>query len=263
MIRQTPEKGYKMQDTDWWSNQKLIDVSSYTRSAKPLWLTEAMQNLFRNLMVERIREFTYVVHRRRPLGPVVDLACGPGDWTLRYLDFAEHVVGIDISRDFIDAAQRAALSHKHPERTDFLCMNITEFEEYADVDLVCMGGLLQCVNDRDLQKLFAVLARDLQSGACVYVRTNIAHPHVQSYETTKGFYRQRRDYERLFSKTGLRMFDFFSSSSVIPAQIARELSGTRSFKTNRTLGSPLWAPHRLKQILFAKSDHYNWFLVKK
>jgi SAM-dependent methyltransferase len=214
-------------------------------------------------MVDRIRDFTHIIHRHRPLGPVVDLACGPGDWTLKYLDFAEHVIGIDISRDFIDAAQRSALSHRHPERTDFLCMNIVEFEEYTDVDLVCLGGLLQCLNDEELHDLFAVLARELQPGTCVYIRSNVAHSFIGSYRTAKGFYRTRSDYESRFRQCGLKIFDSFTSSSVVPAQIAKELSSIRSFRTARKLGSPLWLVHKLGRILVRKSDLYNWFLVKK
>jgi SAM-dependent methyltransferase len=250
-------------DAHWWSRQKFSNVSSYTLSPRPIWLLEATQSLFRDLMVERIREFIRAARPGRPPGLVVDLACGPGDWTLKYLDFAERVVGVDISPGFIQAARRAALAHTHPERAEFLCMHLNEYQGYADADLVCLGACLQCMSGPEVEKLCLVLASKLRPGTCVYVRTNIAHPFVQSYRTPKGHYRARRDYEQRFRHCGLEICDVFTSSSVIPAQIAGELSGIRSFRTARALGSPLWLLHRIKQLLLSRSDHYNWFLVKK
>jgi SAM-dependent methyltransferase len=250
-------------DASWWSRQKLVDVSSYTLSSKPVWLLEAFQSLFRNLVVARIGEFANSICSGRQLGKVVDLACGAGDWTLKYLDFAERVVGVDISRAFIDSARRAARAHQNPERAEFVHANLLDYQGYSEADLVCLGACLQCMNDGEVDKLFEVLARELRPGTCVYVRTNIAHPFLQSYRTARGCYRTKHDYEQRFQSCGIEIADTFTSASVIPAQIAGELSGVRSFQTARMLGSPLWLVHRLGRMVFSRSDHNNWFLVKK
>jgi SAM-dependent methyltransferase len=248
-----------VRDAQWWSRQKLIDISSVSTSQSAVWLQEAFQNSFRRLVVQRIEEFLTATRKGRPVGKVVDLACGPGDWTLAYLAFAERVVGVDVCSDFIEAARRTARSTNDPERAEFSCHNVIDYQEFEDADLVCLGACLQCISDDDFERILENLDHSLQPGACVYVRTSVA---VGEAYQSGGFYRRPEEYERRFSVCRLRVADRFPSSAVLPSQLIRDLLGIRSFKAGRMLAAPVWLGHRAYRHLATKCEHQNWFLVR-
>ena len=78
-----------------------------------------------------------LVHRARTEGSdqsAVDLACGPGHYTLclaRYLEYGR-VVGIDLSGPMVEVANKNALQQGLKERVRFTMGDITELQEMGD-----------------------------------------------------------------------------------------------------------------------------------
>ena len=80
-----------------------------------------------------------VVHRAttRVGGKAVDLACGPGHYTLclaRYLGY-DRVVGIDLSPGMVDVATENAAGQGSEDRVEFRIADVTRLEAFGDDEL--------------------------------------------------------------------------------------------------------------------------------
>jgi trans-aconitate methyltransferase len=64
-------------------------------------------------------------------GSVIDLGCGPGDWTVRLADFAGSAIGVDISESLLDTARRSVATAQAPERIRFIRTGIRQSVSYA------------------------------------------------------------------------------------------------------------------------------------
>ena len=78
-------------------------------------------------------EIVFRAVNRVDAGTAIDLACGPGHYTIclaKYLNF-ERVVGVDLSRPMIETAQRNVLSESLSNRTEF---SVKDIRRLSDVD---------------------------------------------------------------------------------------------------------------------------------
>jgi SAM-dependent methyltransferase len=222
------------------------------------WLQEMYQQAFRDLMISRIGEFLQAARKGQPAVTAVDLGCGPGDWTRGYLAICERAIGVDVRSDLIERARRGAQSLPRPERVEYRCARAADFDQFQTADLVGLGDCLGCLDDPEIDRLFANLDRALPTGACVYIRETVAQPQAHR---PGGFARRRSDYERMFSVTRLRVVDCFPSSALIASQLIYELLGVRTFRTGRMLCAPVWFGHNLLCKATSHGEHLNWFLV--
>ncbi len=244
--------------TQFWSGRKLTGKNTVSLSETPEWLQSAYASVFRDLVMDRLREFLFAPGPERSLRKVVDLGCGPGDWSLRFLDFADSVIGVDVNGHFLQVARQAVQAHAAAKQAVFVQENILEFADYQAADLVCLGACVQYLADEDLDLLLSRLADKMPDGACVYLRTTTSHPLRKPYRSSIGHYRAGDDYERRFFRHGFRIARHFLSSQVIPERVARDLCGGKNF-----LGKILWWPVRLVDLARWHNDHMNWILVKE
>lgn len=117
--------------------------------------------LFRRLVGGRIDE-RYVAEYVRPrLGDkVLDLGCGPAD-ILRFLPDVDYV-GLDISRDYIEAAKK-----RFGSAGRFLCADVgvaTIEQEGNQFDLVLATGVLHHLDDQRAARLFELARVALRPG---------------------------------------------------------------------------------------------------
>jgi SAM-dependent methyltransferase len=97
---------------------------------------------------------------------ILDLGCGPAP-ILAYIPENTNYIGIDISREYIDAAK-----NKYGKRGDFHCMTLESLgnADLKDFDLVMGIGLLHHLNDKQAISFFDIAARALnQSGRCLTI----------------------------------------------------------------------------------------------
>jgi ubiquinone/menaquinone biosynthesis C-methylase UbiE len=109
------------------------------RVPEPTAKTESMANVMQydRVMATKLviayalgLEIVYRARAEGTSGKGVDLACGPGHYTLcltRYLGY-EHMTGIDLSEPMIEAARRNAMALGLAERAEFRTGDITHLE---------------------------------------------------------------------------------------------------------------------------------------
>ncbi len=103
--------------------------------------------------------------RPMPGAWVLDIGCGPAD----ILDALPevHYVGIDLSPEYIQAAQT-----RYGSRGEFVCRSVTEFavERPGTFDIVMANGVLHHLNDVEAAALFEAARRALKpSGRLVTI----------------------------------------------------------------------------------------------
>lgn len=130
---------------------------SWERTVRP-----AMSALFTRGALDAESEYT-VLHSMagRPPGPVIDLGCGSGGYTMRLAkDFADRsVVGVDVSRPMLEEAM--AQVREHALTADFVRAEVPPlpFGDHT-VGAVVTSGLLHLLGD--LEGLVAEVARVLK-----------------------------------------------------------------------------------------------------
>ena len=116
--------------TQFWSVRKLTGRNTVSLSKVPEWLQSAYSSVFRDLVMDRLREFLFAPGPERSLRKVVDLGCGPGDWSLRFLDFADRVIGVDVNPHFLQVARQAVRAHGAGKQAVFVQAKLLELAEY-------------------------------------------------------------------------------------------------------------------------------------
>jgi SAM-dependent methyltransferase len=111
---------------------------------------------------ERARNTLVREHVRPWTGArVLDLGCGPGD-LVRYLGAVEYV-GIDVSRAYIDRAQR-----RFGDRAEFRVGDATTVDDdLFDFDLVIAFGVVHHLDDEGGRRLYDEAAAALSAGGRV------------------------------------------------------------------------------------------------
>ncbi len=241
----------------FWEQRRYDGVGAITNSHAPAHWQEAYLSAFRALVLQRLKRALGDVRLRR----VVDLGCGPGEWTLRYLELAERVVGLDVNLEFLEAARRTAAAAGCEDRTQFLAGDMLAYDDYDEADLVCLGASVQYLDDDDLDALLARLATAPPRGARLYVRTTLASPLRGSYHGNVGYFRTRGDYERRFARQGLEIVDACYSAAVLPAQALRDLLRLPPSWSER-LAFPVWGLVCGFHALSLQGLHHNWLLRK-
>ncbi len=240
-----------------WKHQKFNSLSSYgfSRGKLGLLVDTTFQTQFREAMVARIARAT---KDRQPLARVVDLACGIGDWTLRYLPLARQVVGVDVSGQFIARALQLAddtLSPQDRARIRFVESDIGDFDDYQGADLVCFGGCAMYCSDKKLDRLFAAIVRSMPAHGMLYMRTSVraeglARREIRT-ETGINIIRPHSDYLALAGRHGLRIHEApFSPTVLGEARLGRTLGGFLGGRMHR-----YYDTHR-------QHDYRNYLLVR-
>jgi SAM-dependent methyltransferase len=215
-----------------WKHRKFTSLSSYgfSKGRLGLWLDTTFQTQFRQAMLARLARLT---RHRQPFARVVDLACGIGDWTLRYLPFAREVVGVDVNPEFLAGGLHLADSTLSPPdraRVTFVESDVGDFDDYRGADLVCFGGCAMYCSDELLERLFAAIVRTMPTNGMVYMRTSVradglARREIHNDNGTN-IIRPQADYLALAERHGLRVLDASFSPTVLgEARFGRALGG--------------------------------------
>lgn len=96
---------------------------------------------------------------------ILDLACGFGRHALSFARKGFPVVGVDITRAFVDDAVQSAKASSLP--VDFLCADIRDLRYENEFDVVLNladGAVGYLENDEENLKIFDVIARALKPG---------------------------------------------------------------------------------------------------
>jgi SAM-dependent methyltransferase len=134
---------------DWWFRRGRYDRGA---DANARWFAEVAQ-------VEGALE------RFRPVGRVLELACGTGLWTRRLVGYADTVTAVDASPEVIDLA-RAGVDDP---RADYVCADLFAWEPSASYDMCFFSFWLSHVPEARFEDFWAKVGRALAPGGRVFL----------------------------------------------------------------------------------------------
>lgn len=100
----------------------------------------------------------------RPVGTVLELACGQGRWTGRLLRHADEVTAVDASPEMLETASRRVDS----DRVHFVRANIFDWEPDRQYDAVFFGFWLSHVPLERFDSFWTLVANSLTPGGRVF-----------------------------------------------------------------------------------------------
>ncbi len=238
---------------DYWRHRPYVDLDSVLCMGLPVAVVQRVQPMFRDAMIGRLCEVV------GPVSRVVDLGCGPGDWTLGYRRMAQRAVGVDINAAFIEQARRAA-AQQGVRGCDFHVSNTLDWLDFEDCGLVSLGGCAQYLTEHELDAVLGRVADAQRGGGHLYVRTTVMGAGRAPFASAHGIYRRRSFYEQRFAEHGFRVVESIYTSTVVPAWGAHLALGRRSFPAARVVASAVTAPLRVARAVYRRDDFLNWIL---
>jgi SAM-dependent methyltransferase len=236
-----------------WRTKPFVGRKSYTLVHLPNKIQDFIIPLFRNSVMARMRELR---DPGKPLRKLVDMACGAGDWSVGYLEIADSVVGFDVNAEFVEAANELAREATPAGKTiRFEQSELLTFDDYADVDAVCLGACAQLLTDDDLDVLLERISHAIPPGGVFYVRATVVNPAQKPWKNWFGCYRKRADYERRFRDCGFEIVESAFSQQLVVSYLL-SLIGLRWLP----LSAAMWSPMRLLTMLRGKPEYVNWFM---
>jgi len=236
-----------------WRTKPFVGRKSYTLVHLPNRIQDFIIPLFRNSVMARMRRLT---NPAQPFRKLVDMACGAGDWSVGYLELADSVVGFDVNAEFVEAARDLARDATPPGKTiRFEQSELLAFDDYDDVDAVCLGACAQLLTDDDLDALLDRISKVIPPGGLFYVRATVVNPAQKPWSNWFGCYRARGDYERRFRERGFEIVELAFSQQLVVSYLL-SLIGLGWLP----LSAIVWGPMRLFTVLRGKPEYANWFM---
>ncbi|MGE0550337.1 MAG: class I SAM-dependent methyltransferase [Kofleriaceae bacterium] len=143
----------------------------------------------------------------RQLGPyrrALDIGCGDGRWTTALSEISSDVVATDFCEEFVEATRAMARSAGRRNVTASV-QDVRSLDVPGPSDLVVLGAVTMYVDDGDMAKLTARLAKELVvPGGLVYIRasTHRGTTFINNTGTYQAVYRPPAFYRELFERHG-------------------------------------------------------------
>jgi SAM-dependent methyltransferase len=152
---------------DWWERRGRFDRGPEHRSA---WLAEMTQ------LVATLDDFA-------PIGDVLELAAGTGNWTQHLARHADHITALDSSPETFEISR-----HKlgEPKNIDYVVTDLFKWEPPRRFDVVMMGFWLTHVPDERLDDFWVLIDRSLAPDGRVLILDS-AHPDLATKGAGAGY----------------------------------------------------------------------------
>ncbi len=135
--------------SDWYRKIWTLDIQNQS------WVEDTVRQV----------DFLIEAMQLRPGQRILDLACGFGRHSLELARRGFSVVGVDITKDYVDYAQQQA--QREGLDAHFLCMDIRRVPFAGEFDAMLNmadGAVGYLENDAENRKIFEVAARALKPG---------------------------------------------------------------------------------------------------
>ncbi len=100
-----------------------------------------------------------------PSGDVLELACGPGGWTMQLLRYAETITAVDASPEMLDLAARRI---EHDRRVRFVTADLFRWRPDDTYDVVFFGFWLSHVPLERFESFWSLVADCLRPNGRVF-----------------------------------------------------------------------------------------------
>lgn len=153
---------------------------------------------------------------------VVDLGCGPGDWSELFAPLADEVHACDVAPAFVEQARARLAGHA---AAHVAVSDITSFEIPRGADLVYFGAVLCYVTDDDVRDLLRRVRDVAAPGAHVVIRDyctfNFGRRTVNQKADYYSVHRPARELRAMASDAGLTCLEMRSSPSIYGEMMGR------------------------------------------
>ncbi len=177
---------------------------------------------------------------------LVDLGCGPGEWSELLAPLCDELHACDVAPDFVEQAR--ARTQDHPAR-HIAVGDLRSFPIPRGTDLVYFGAVLLHLPDRDVQDLLRRVRAAVAPGAHVIIRDwcafNLGRRTVND-GTGFSIHRRPRELRVMAERAGLTCLEVRSSPSIYGEVMARGRSW---------LAWPLRAAWRLVAFPSTRASH--------
>ncbi|MEQ1905239.1 MAG: class I SAM-dependent methyltransferase [Pirellulaceae bacterium] len=103
----------------------------------------------------------------QPLGRVLSLGCGDGQFEIMLAQHAEHVTGLDLSPEAIEVARRKA-QQSGCTNAEFACQPLEDLEWNQTYDTIVVLATLHHVPESELPSMMATIYKHLTPGGLFY-----------------------------------------------------------------------------------------------
>ncbi len=160
----------------------------------------------------------------------VDLGCGYGDWTARLTTIARQLIAVDMAPGFVAETTRRLRTSGHTDWT-VSCGDVRRFVDYANADLVVLGGILTYLDDVEATELLTRVRERLSPDGIVQQRdwcaVNLGRAHHHWAHGQFRAHRRAADYHVLAQRAGLVVIEERHSSSLHAEQLVHRTLGMR------------------------------------
>ena len=136
---------------------------------------------------------------------MLELGCGSSPYSANFSQFSRKYVGIDISANAINKANKR---HKNSSNIEFRCLNfITDWQNEKNFDLVVDSFFLHCIIGEDRKKAIEKIANSLITGGEFWLNTMCNPPRGKDLLNSYNPDSKCMEIERDSKKIAVRQFD--------------------------------------------------------
>ncbi|MDQ1261106.1 MAG: hypothetical protein QG575_287 [Euryarchaeota archaeon] len=136
---------------------------------------------------------------------ILEVGCGTGRWAFYFADKVAKIVAIDLSDKMIEIAKKKQMN-SCTKNIDFHCLSAMSFETNEKFDLVYFSGVLQYIEDKDIDQILDKLPEWMnKDGLCLSRDTLSLQKRFSMTEDYPVIYRTKKEYEEMFKKHGLKL----------------------------------------------------------
>ena len=223
----------------------LAEQLAYCRVRAPEYTETAIPELPTGKLAQARDAAIGALEAFRPVGEILELACGPGTWTVELLRFSQAITALDAAPEMLSLAR----SKLDDERVRFLQADVFDWEPDRRYDAVFFGFWLSHVPVERFAGFWSLVGRCLKPGGRVAFvddayRTSDELPYGEDTQIV---------HRRLLDGTLFRAVKVPHR----PAELERRLHKLGWRVSIRTLGEPFfWGEGRMEGLAAAASNTF-------
>ncbi len=185
----------------FWDDQATKE-SFTTHGAGMLLRNQVLVDVRMEVEAAIVKEMLRAFQIRR----VLDVGCGTGRWSFWFAERGCQVIGIDRSHEMISLCKRHQQEAGIQSLT-FHCRDANDWKDFGDFELVFAGGVLQYMEDHEVESFTKEAGRHLAKDGLCLTRDSVLPRTMRSTTQCPVIYRTPEAYLELFASQGFKRQD--------------------------------------------------------